>query len=79
MKMVEKGTKAALVFLVQRNDCSVFAPCYEKDPEYAALVAEAKAVGVQVMALACELDPKGARVIYRGVLPVQLAYKRPTP
>ena len=77
IKVVEKGNKAAFVFLIQRNDCDIFAPCYEKDPTYATMVAEAAEAGVKIIALACELDSEGGRVIYRGVIPVQLDYKRP--
>ena len=76
MAVVEKGGEAALVFLVQRGDCVAFAPCYGKDPEYAALVATAVEAGVKVIALACDLDTEEGKVVYKGLMPVQLNYKK---
>eukprot|EP00798_Chlamydomonas_sp_ICE-L_P004602 gene4602-14794_t len=38
--LVKDGHEAACVFLIQRGDCTHFAPCHEKDPVYAAAVQE---------------------------------------
>lgn len=65
-----KGTKrAAMLFVVQRDDAEAFAPCRVKDPEYAALCVAAKAAGVQLVAVAIRLDEHGA-VRFVGELPV---------
>lgn len=71
------GGAAALVFVVQRGDCSAFAPCHEKDPTYARLVHEAAAAGVMLAAVMCHLDPEAGIVRFGGALPVRLDYKVP--
>ena len=71
------GGSAALLFCVQRGDCSAFAPCVEKDPEYAALVQQAVAAGVRVVAVEAALDAAGMVVRYGGLLPCELGYKQP--
>lgn len=73
--LVRKGGKAALLFIVQRSDCVAFAPCKEKDPEYASLVAEAALAGVKLLAAAVTLDIGARRVRYCGQLPVLLDYR----
>ena len=76
--MAKAGSeRAALLFLVQRGDCSCFAPCHEKDPEYGRLLVEAASAGVHIVAVACELDAAAAKVVCRGVLDVDLKYKMP--
>ena len=85
MNVVKKGDAAALVFLIQRGDCTAFAPSYEKDPEYSALVAEAAVAGVKMVALVCDLESSQSvdggggggeyRVVFKGSVPVQLDYK----
>ncbi|KAL4431992.1 hypothetical protein ABPG77_000259 [Micractinium sp. CCAP 211/92] len=69
------GGDAALVFVVQRADCSAFAPCHEKDPEYGRLVREAAAAGVALLPVVCCLDEAARVVRYKGTLPVDLDYK----
>jgi sugar fermentation stimulation protein A len=77
MKVVEKGGEAALIFLIQREDCDAFAPCFEKDPEYSNLVVAAVESGVKVVCLKCDLDPVKGEVIFKGTVPLRLEYKRP--
>mmetsp|Transcript_3954 Transcript_3954/g.9202 ORF Transcript_3954/g.9202 Transcript_3954/m.9202 type:complete len:402 (-) Transcript_3954:25-1230(-) len=80
MGVVRKGHEAAVVFLVQRNDCQGFAPCRQCDPHYADLVAEAAQVGVKIIAVAVALEPvtlpDGEKIElqwkYVGCLPVHL-------
>ncbi|NJR42264.1 MAG: DNA/RNA nuclease SfsA [Akkermansiaceae bacterium] len=43
--------QSVCAFVVQRCDCDAFAPCVDKDPEYARGVVEAAANGV--LALGC--------------------------
>ncbi|KAL4424351.1 hypothetical protein ABPG75_001652 [Micractinium tetrahymenae] len=69
------GGSAALVFVVQRDDCAAFAPCHEKDPEYGRLVREAAAAGVALLPVVCSLDEAAGAVRYRGTLPLDLDYK----
>ncbi|PNH10688.1 Sugar fermentation stimulation [Tetrabaena socialis] len=54
---VQGGHEAACVFVIQRGDCDVFAPCAAKDPLYAQLLRQAARNGVQVLALRTSLLP----------------------
>ncbi len=53
----EQGFGAEIVFVVQRTDCTHFAPADQIDPEYGRLLREAFAAGVLINAYACEIDP----------------------
>ena len=44
------GHEAACLFVVLRPDAARFAPCFDKDPRYAQLVADAAAAGAPMMA-----------------------------
>lgn len=57
MALRAAGHGAELLFVVQRQDCTVFSPADTIDPEYGKLLREAVAAGVRVRALACDLDP----------------------
>ncbi|ETW09782.1 sugar fermentation stimulation protein [Aphanomyces invadans] len=63
--------RAAIVFLVQRGDCTAFAPSEVHDPAFAAHCEEAKAAGVVIHAYACALDSSKPRVMLLGPLPPQ--------
>ena len=71
MKAVDQGHRAAVIFVIQRNDARLFTPYRSADPEFAAALEEAVAMGVDVYAYGCRvtLDEMalGARV------PVELA------
>ena len=65
-----RGARAALLFLVQRADCTSVAPADAIDPAYGRALRAAARVGVEILAL-------GARVTARGIaverrLPVEL-------
>jgi len=53
--MAKQGHRAINLFLVQRNDCTRFAPARDVDPDYAAALAEADADGVEILIYACHL------------------------
>lgn len=74
---VSAGHKAACLFVVQRGDCSRFAPCHAKDPVYSQLLKKAAESGVQLIAASCELRPTadGAQVYFNGLIPIDLDYK----
>lgn len=79
MDVVEKKqAEAACVFLVQRRDCSMFAPAFEKDPKYSELVVKAAAKGVKMIALAVDfVEAEGGwDVVYLGELGVDIKYKQ---
>lgn len=56
--MARAGSRAVMLYLVQRNDCRAMRLAADIDPIYAAAFAEAQAAGVEVMALGCELSPE---------------------
>ncbi|MBV2358967.1 DNA/RNA nuclease SfsA [Thalassococcus sp. CAU 1522] len=68
--MVGQGHRAVLLFLVQRSDCDRVTVAGDIDPDYAAGLARAVAAGVEVMALGCQIDPRGIEA--GGPLPVRL-------
>jgi sugar fermentation stimulation protein A len=53
--MVEAGDKAALLFVVQREDCDRFTACRDIDPAFAAALDDAAKAGVEVLVHACEM------------------------
>ena len=68
MRLMDEGQTAELLFVVQREGCTSFAPADEIDPEYGKLLRRAYAAGVQVRALVCEIDPgKGVTLSARAL------------
>jgi len=70
MGVMREGFKAALVFFVQRTDCTHFAPADEIDPEYGALLREAVSKGLIVVPLEVKVTPKG--LFFNKELPFDL-------
>jgi len=54
-----RGTRVALLYLVQRDDCARVAPATAVDPVYAAAVKRAVKAGVVVVAAAVAVDSRG--------------------
>lgn len=61
-EIVKNGDRASMLYIVQREDVKYFSPAEEIDPEYARLLREAKASGVEVLAYQCSVGPKGVLV-----------------
>lgn len=57
--MVAEGHRAAMVFLVQRPDCTRLSLASDIDPAYAAAFAEAARAGVEVYAIGCDVRLDG--------------------
>jgi len=57
MALKKLGHGAELLFVVQRQDCTHFAPADNIDPEYGRLLRQAHAEGVVIRAFACDIDP----------------------
>lgn len=55
--MVGEGNRAAMVFLVQRNDAKQFKVASDIDPAYAAAFQTAAAAGVEMLCYRCRLSP----------------------
>jgi sugar fermentation stimulation protein A len=63
--------KAAMVYFINRGDCTDFAPGDEADPTYGDLLRQAMAAGVQVLPCRFEITPQGLR--YLGLAPLRLS------
>lgn len=57
-EMVRQGHRAMMVFLIQRQDARQFALATDIDPAYAAAFAQARAAGVEAIALRCRMSPE---------------------
>ncbi len=57
---VRQGHRAAVAFVVQRDDVRCVMPFVEKDPTFAAALTEAASVGVECYAIACSVTPQGS-------------------
>ena len=63
--MVGAGHRAVLVFCVQRGDVDAVRPAGHIDPAYARAFDEARAAGVEVIALGAEVSPAGIALTRR--------------
>ncbi|MBE3584346.1 MAG: DNA/RNA nuclease SfsA [Limnochordaceae bacterium] len=70
-RMVQQGGRAAILFVVQREDARGFAPNERTDPLFASALREAVDAGVQVWALSCQVRPPRVELVVRP-LPIQL-------
>lgn len=57
--MVDAGHAAAILYLVQRADCSGFRIAADIDPDYAAAAARAHGKGVMALCYICRVSPEG--------------------
>ena len=64
-KAVEAGHRAAVVFVVQRDDCDAFAPNDEADPVFGAALRESVDAGVEVYAFCCRVTEKAITLCRR--------------
>ena len=67
---VRLGERAAVVFLVQRGDAGAVRAAVEIDPVYAEALAEARAAGVQALAVQVAIAPHA--IVPWRMLPVQV-------
>lgn len=49
----KQGYRTALLYLIQREDCTAFQVAHDIDPKYQATLAKAKALGVEVLCYRC--------------------------
>jgi sugar fermentation stimulation protein A len=68
--LVRGGARAAVLFVVPRDDARVVVPHAALDPEFASALSEARGSGVLLRAWAFQLD-RHARATSRGPLPVR--------
>jgi len=56
MKLAKKGDEAEIFFVVQRQDCKLFKPCDEIDPEYGRLLRKCIKQKVIIRCWACAIN-----------------------
>lgn len=57
--MVEAGYRAAMLYVIQRDDCDRLRICDELDPFYGAAFRRARQRGVEAYAVSCRITPEG--------------------
>lgn len=70
MNLIDEGHTAEIFFVIQRTDCTEFAPCREIDPKYADLLKQAQEAGVKISAHSCVIDKKKGITI--GDIPLKI-------
>lgn len=61
-RIAAAGGRAAVLYLVQRGDCSRFRLAADIDPAYAKAAQAARAAGVAMLCYACAVNPGGIRL-----------------
>ena len=56
MQAVDEGHRAAVIFVIQREDASCFAPNDAADPEFGRALREAAGKGVALYAYTCRVS-----------------------
>lgn len=59
---VAQGDRAAVLFVVQREDCDEFSACADLDPAFAKALDQAAEAGVEVLVYACEMGTDRIRL-----------------
>jgi sugar fermentation stimulation protein A len=70
MILRERGHRAVILFCVQRQDADLFTPAAHIDPRYAAVLEQAAAKGVDILAYQAAVFPQEIRILRR--LPILL-------
>ena len=66
--VIGQGARGALVFLVQRDDCTSFAPAKQIDPDYAQALQQAYHNGLEIIVCQARVDHSGVH-FYRYLEP----------
>lgn len=56
------GARAVVLFLVQRMDCTAFAPAADIDPRFALVLVNAEALGIEILVYQCVLGLTAVRL-----------------
>ncbi|WP_336288396.1 MULTISPECIES: DNA/RNA nuclease SfsA [unclassified Bartonella] len=65
IKIVQQGKRAAMLYMIQREDCSAFKVCYDLDPIYGCKFDLALKSGVEFYAVKCHVSIEGIFPIHR--------------
>jgi sugar fermentation stimulation protein A len=63
MDIIDSGKKAAMLYIVQREDVDSFSPADEIDPKYGELLREAFKKGVLILCYQCKVTPEEIKII----------------
>ncbi|NJO71623.1 MAG: DNA/RNA nuclease SfsA [Oscillatoriales cyanobacterium RM1_1_9] len=69
-EIVHQGDRAVMLYLVNRGDCTEFAPGDTADPLYGQLLRTALTQGVEILSCQFQVTPGGVK--YLGLIPVRL-------
>lgn len=61
-RMVAQGAEAAVLFVIQREDCRAFSPAADIDPAFAAALRRANEAGVRLLAYRCAMSTAEIRL-----------------
>jgi sugar fermentation stimulation protein A len=70
IKIVKKGDRAVIFFVVQRQDAELFAPADDIDPDYGRLLRKAVKSGVEILVYQAVVNPH--QIVLSHRLPVNL-------
>ncbi|MBB5073063.1 sugar fermentation stimulation protein A [Bartonella callosciuri] len=65
IKIVQQGKRAAMLYVIQREDCSAFTICHDLDPIYGRKFDLALKSGVEFYAVKCHVSVEGIFPIHR--------------
>ncbi|WP_208434224.1 DNA/RNA nuclease SfsA [Bartonella taylorii] len=65
IKIVQQGKRAAMLYIIQREDCSSFTICHDLDPTYGRKFDLALKSGVEFYAVKCHVNIEGIFPIHR--------------
>jgi sugar fermentation stimulation protein A len=74
---VGEGHRAAVIFVVQREDAHAFSPNDRADPLFGSALREAQAAGVEVYAYRCRVSPE--EIVLAKQLPVSIPDRQVVP
>lgn len=70
MDIKAEGTRAVMLYVIQRMDVEIFGPAWDIDPDYAETLLKAFAAGVEVIPVMAEISPE--RIEISKILPFDL-------
>lgn len=70
IEVKKQGMRAVMLYIIQRSDVEIFAPAKEIDPEYAVLLKEAFAAGVEIFPMQAKVTPHKITLVKK--LPFEL-------
>ena len=63
MEVKANGMRAVMLYIIQRSDVEIFAPAKDIDPQYAALLKQAVAAGVEVIPMQAKVTPEKIELV----------------